>query len=230
MLEADPEGAQFHSCKRHDGGCDRKQGDAGRVSPIRCNLSEIADDSTRFIEPAEMVVLKTCPMGANGFFNFSAANLWHRTITQRAMATIVEVSDRLPWLHGFENGVHVSVVAGIIDGEPRPAQVGVPDTDRCRPCRGEPDRRRDRGRRLPAGRHRRHSQRGMFDADAQRRAQSGRAHRNAYRRQHRPAPSGIRHGIGQTARAGQGRVPLRARFPGRCTRPSAATWTSCAAR
>jgi hypothetical protein len=44
-----------------------------------------------FIEPADIVNLKTCCMDEDGNFNFSAANFWHRAIIERVRPVIVEV-------------------------------------------------------------------------------------------------------------------------------------------
>lgn len=121
VLEADPLREHFHWFNWHFGGYDRKKGDAGLANYIPCNLGEIGDYYRRFIEPSEIAVLKTCPMDESGFFNFSAANLWHRAITSRANVVIVEVTEGLPCLHGFENGVHISEVDYIIEGDHRPA-------------------------------------------------------------------------------------------------------------
>ena len=66
-------------------------------------------------------MLKTCPMDENGFFNFGITNMWHRAIVSRAKVMIVEVTSGLPYVHGVENGVHVSEVDYIIDGDHRPA-------------------------------------------------------------------------------------------------------------
>ncbi len=120
ILEADPLNEHFHWFSWHFGGYDRKKADAGRASYIPSNLGEIADYYTRFIEPPELVVLKTCPIDANGYFNFSAANLWNRAIALRAKTVIVEVSEGQPYLYGFENGVHISEVDYIIEGDHRP--------------------------------------------------------------------------------------------------------------
>ena len=75
-------------------------------------------------------MLKTCPIDDNGFFNFSAANIWHRTLATRAKVLIVEVSNGLPYLYGEENGVHISEVDYIIEGDHRPA----PELPSAPPC------------------------------------------------------------------------------------------------
>ena len=121
ILECDPEGAHFYAFNLHFSGYDRKQHDAGRVGYIPVHLGEIPDYYRRFIDPVDIVVLKTCRMNADGFFNFSVTNLWHRSIIERAKLVIVEVSAGLPFAHGVDNAVHVSEVDYIIEGDHRPA-------------------------------------------------------------------------------------------------------------
>ena len=116
VLEADPEGEHFNFFNWHLGGYDRKQCDAGRQSYIPCNLGEIPDYYRRFIDPPEIMVIKTCPIDADGYFNFSAANLWHGAIASRAKIVIVETDPALPHVHGIENGLHVSQVDYVIEG------------------------------------------------------------------------------------------------------------------
>ena len=121
VLEADPQREHFHWFSWHHGGYDRKKGDAGLSNYIPCNLGEIPDYYRRFIDPPDIAVLKACPMDENGFFNFSAANVWHRAIVERARIVVVEVTTGLPYLHGVDNGVHVSEVDYVIEGDHRPA-------------------------------------------------------------------------------------------------------------
>ena len=42
-----------------------------------------------------MMVIKTCPVDADGYFNFGAANLWHGAVASRAKVVIVEVDPAL---------------------------------------------------------------------------------------------------------------------------------------
>jgi acyl-CoA hydrolase len=67
----------------------------------------------------------------DGYFNFSAANLWHRAIAERAKIVIVEVTDGLPYVFGEDNGLHVSEVDYIIEGDnqPAPELPNPPPTD-----------------------------------------------------------------------------------------------------
>ena len=121
VLECDPQGEHFHWFSTHFSGYDRKQHDAGRAHYIPVNLGEIPDYYRRFIAPVDVVVFKTCRMDENGYFNFSAANLWHRAIAERAKVVIVEVTDGLPYVFGEANGLHVSEVDYIIEGDNQPA-------------------------------------------------------------------------------------------------------------
>jgi acyl-CoA hydrolase len=121
VVEADPEGRHFQWYSTHFSGWDRKQHDLGLAHYLPVNLGEIPDYYRRFIDPVDILVIRTCRMDADGFFNFSAANLWHRAIIERAKCVIVEVSDGVPYCHGDRNGVHVSEVDYIIEGDHTPA-------------------------------------------------------------------------------------------------------------
>ncbi len=117
VADDDPEGIHFFLFSWHFSGFDRKRHDAGRCHYIPLNLGEVPDYYRRFLAPVDIAVVKTCPMDENGTFNFSAANLWHRAVIERARMVIVEVSPGLPYIYGEENGVHVSEVDYIIEGD-----------------------------------------------------------------------------------------------------------------
>ena len=121
VLEADPDGDHFFWINLHFSGYDRQKHDIGRSGYLPVNLGEIPDYYRRFIEPVDIVIIKTCRIDEHGFFNFSAANLWHRAIIERAKLVIVEVTDGLPYVFGEDNGVHISEVDYIIEGDNQPA-------------------------------------------------------------------------------------------------------------
>jgi acyl-CoA hydrolase len=120
VLDNDPDGKHVHTYSLHFSGYDRKKHDAGRCSYLPVNLGEIPDYYRRHIDRVDMLVLKACPMDENGFFNFSVSSLWHRAIVERAKIIVVEVCDTLPYVYGPENGVHISEVDYIIQGDGRP--------------------------------------------------------------------------------------------------------------
>ena len=131
VLEDDPNGESFYGLSLHFSGYDRRKHDQGRVGYLPVNLGEIPDYYRRFIPPVDVVIFKTCRMDENGYFNFSAANLWHRAVIERAKIVIVEVTDGLPYLYGEDNGVHISEVDYIIEGDnaPAPELPNPPPTD-----------------------------------------------------------------------------------------------------
>ena len=121
VLDADPEGHHVHGFSLHYSGYDRKKHDDGRCNYIPVNLGEIPDYYRRFIDPVDIVILKTCPIDDGGYFNLSAANLWHRAIVERARMVIVETNRGLPYVYGEQTGVHVSEVDYVIEGDDAPA-------------------------------------------------------------------------------------------------------------
>ena len=116
VLDADPEGEHVHTFSLHFSGYDRKKHDEGRCHYIPVNLGEISDYYRRFMAPSDIVVFKTCPVDEHGYFNLSAANLWHRAIVERARMVIVETSERLPYVYGEGTGLHISEVDYVIEG------------------------------------------------------------------------------------------------------------------
>ena len=117
FLDADPDRKHVLGLSLHFSGYDRKQHDAGRSQYIPVNLGEIPDYYRRFIPPVDIVILKTTPMDADGYFNFGPANLWHRAIVERAKMLIIEVNKNNIYVHGEGTGVHLSEVDFIIDGD-----------------------------------------------------------------------------------------------------------------
>jgi len=119
--ECDPEGRHVHSFSLHFAPADRRMHDAGRCGYIPVNLGEIPDYYRRFMGPVDVVVFKTCPLDGQGYFNLSAANLWHRAVIERARTVIVKTSRGLPYVYGEETGLHVSEVDYMIEGDDAPA-------------------------------------------------------------------------------------------------------------
>ena len=131
VVEADPERRHMSFFNWHMSGYDRKQGDAGLQHYIPSNLGEIPDYYRRFIDPPDVMAIKTCPLDADGYFNLSVTNLWHGAIASRAKAVVVEVDPALPHVRGIDNGLHVSQVDYVIEGrgQPLPELPGTVPTD-----------------------------------------------------------------------------------------------------
>lgn len=120
VAEGDVQGNRFFMFSWHFSGYDRQRHDAGQCHYLPFNLGEAPDFYRRFLAPVDIAILKTCPMDENGCFNFSAANVWHRALVERARMVIVEVTPTLPYVYGDENGVHLSEVDYIIEGNHDP--------------------------------------------------------------------------------------------------------------
>ncbi|MBN8942214.1 MAG: butyryl-CoA:acetate CoA-transferase [Rhizobiales bacterium] len=125
--DSDPDGGHFHWFSWHFSGYDRQRHDAGRCNYIPMNFGEAPDYYRRFIDPVDIVVLKTCPMDADGMFNFGGAATYHRAIVERARRVVVEVCEAMPYCFGPGNAVHVSEVDYIIEGNGEPIpEIGNP--------------------------------------------------------------------------------------------------------
>ena len=135
VIEADPEAQHFHWINLHFSGYDRKKHDLGLATYLPVNLGEIPDYYRRFIDPPDIVVLKTRPMDKHGNFNMSVATTWQRAMMERARVLIIEESEGLPHVMGTETAIHVSEVDYIIAGDDLPpAELPNPpasDVDRA---------------------------------------------------------------------------------------------------
>ena len=142
-FEADPHGRHFHFFNWHFSAYDRKQHDAGRCNYIPMNFGETPDYYRRFIEPIDIVCIKTAPKDENGFYNFGCSTTYLEALTERARAVIVEVCESMPRVCGPANGIHASRVDFVIDGgggaltQLTPAPPSVIECDVARLIAGE---------------------------------------------------------------------------------------------
>jgi len=120
ILESDPEGKHVHVISLHLSGYDRAIHDNGRCSYLPLNLGEVPDYYRRFIDPVDIVIIKTCPLDEAGFFNVGPSTAWFRALIERARMVIVETSTSLPYVFGKDAGIHISEVDYIIEGDNAP--------------------------------------------------------------------------------------------------------------
>jgi len=69
-------------------------------------------------------------MDDGGYFNFGPTSLWQRTVVERAKLVIVEVNREMPYVFGKHNGVHLSEVDFIIEGDHQPC-TELPNPEPC---------------------------------------------------------------------------------------------------
>ncbi len=117
----------------HMSGIERKYISRGFAyySPIR--YSELPRYYRDSIQPDDVVMLMVAPMDKHGYFNFGP-NASHLTaMCETSKKIIVEVNENMPrCLGGFENGVHISDVTYIVEGDNPPIGElggGGPATD-----------------------------------------------------------------------------------------------------
>jgi acyl-CoA hydrolase len=120
VLECDPEGAHFQWYSWHFSAYERARSDAGICHHMPPNLGELDDYYRRFIDPIDMVVLKVRPADADGYFSFGPMNGWLRALVERSKTLIVETSTAVPFVYGVGNGVHISEIDYIIEGDNAP--------------------------------------------------------------------------------------------------------------
>jgi acyl-CoA hydrolase len=99
------------------------------------NFGEAPDYYRRFVEPPDVVCIKTCPMDEHGFFNFSASVTYAKALCERAKVLVVETSPRLPYVYGGEESVHASEVDYVVEGP------DVPPLELANPEPSEVDRK-----------------------------------------------------------------------------------------
>ena len=121
VFEREDAGEHFCWNSWHMSGIERKYISRGFAyySPIR--YSELPRYYRDSIQPDDVVMLMVAPMDKHGYFNFGP-NASHLTaMCETSKKIIVEVNENMPrCLGGFENGVHISDVTYIVEGDNPP--------------------------------------------------------------------------------------------------------------
>jgi acyl-CoA hydrolase len=98
------------------------------------NFGEAPDYYRRFIEPVDIVCIKTAPMDERGCFNFGGAVSYQRALVERARVVIVETCPAMPHVAGIEESVHRDEVDFVIEAPegtvPELANPPISDVDR----------------------------------------------------------------------------------------------------
>ena len=121
VFEREDAGEHFCWNSWHMSGIERKYISRGFAyySPIR--YSELPRYYRDSIQRDDVVMLMVAPMDKHGYFNFGP-NASHLTaMCETSKKIIVEVNENMPrCLGGFENGVHISDVTYIVEGDNPP--------------------------------------------------------------------------------------------------------------
>lgn len=97
---------------------ERKMMQEGLAYYCPMRYSELPGYYRHVLPPVDVVMIQVAPMDAHGWFNFGT-NISHlAAICERAKTIIVEVNRNIPYcMGGYENGVHISKVDWIVEGE-----------------------------------------------------------------------------------------------------------------
>ena len=121
VFEREDAGEHFCWNSWHMSGIERKYISRGfsYYAPIR--YSELPRYYRDSIQPDDVVMITVAPMDKHGYFNFGP-NASHLTaMCETSKKIIVEVNENMPrCLGGFENGVHISDVTYIVEGDNPP--------------------------------------------------------------------------------------------------------------
>ncbi|MBR5636006.1 MAG: butyryl-CoA:acetate CoA-transferase [Pseudobutyrivibrio sp.] len=118
IFEREDAGEHFTWNSWHMGGIERKLISRGCsfYAPIR--YSELPRYYREHIEPNDVLMIVTAPMDNHGYFNFGPNASHLMAAVEKSKHIIVEVNENMPrCLGGFEEGVHISKVDAIVEGE-----------------------------------------------------------------------------------------------------------------
>ena len=114
----------------HMGGVERKAVAQGFsfYAPIR--YSELPRYYRDLSCPSRVAIFQVSPMDEHGYFSFGPSASHLAACCERAEVIIVEVNENMPrCLGGFENGIHISKVDMVVEGDNPPIGDGAAATD-----------------------------------------------------------------------------------------------------
>ncbi|MCI2058739.1 MAG: butyryl-CoA:acetate CoA-transferase [Oscillibacter sp.] len=116
----------------HMTGVERKMMREGLAYYAPLRYSELPRYYRENLPEIDVAMLQVAPMDSHGWFNFGPNASHLAAVCQRARIVIVEVNRNIPYcMGGFENGVHISAVDKIVEGDNPPMEQ--------MPAAGEPD-------------------------------------------------------------------------------------------
>lgn len=118
VFEREDAGEHFTWNSWHMSGIERKYINKGCAfyAPIR--YSELPRYYRDSIVPDDVAMFQVSPMDKHGYFNFGPNASHLMAICETSKKIIVEVNENMPrCLGGFENGIHISKVDYIVEGE-----------------------------------------------------------------------------------------------------------------
>jgi butyryl-CoA:acetate CoA-transferase len=115
----DPDHDAFTYNSWHMIGNERKMCDRGQCSFIPMLFRNLPVYYRRYLK-VNVAMLSVTPMDENGYFNFSINNCNTRAVADAADVVILEVNEKLPYVHGLQNTIHISEADMVVEGEHAP--------------------------------------------------------------------------------------------------------------
>ena len=108
----------------HMSGIERKAIKEGFAYYIPLRYSELPGYYRDCIQTLDVAMFQVAPMDEHGWFNFGPGGSHMKAVCECAKTVIVEVNKNIPvCLGGFENGVHISDVTMVVEGENPPMEI-----------------------------------------------------------------------------------------------------------
>jgi len=121
IFEREDAGEHFCWNSWHMGGIERKLVNRGCAYYCPIRYSELPRYYRDNITPSRVAMMQVAPMDEHGYFNFGPSASHMMAVCEGAEKIIVEVNKNMPrCLGGFEEGIHISKVDYIVEGDNPP--------------------------------------------------------------------------------------------------------------
>ncbi len=121
-VECDPEQKHFTYNSWHCSAYERKLADRGLCYYIPMIFRNLVPYYRHFLE-VNVAMISVAPMDEHGYFNLSTSTGIAKGILEKANIIIVEINEKLPRVHGFDEVIHISEVGMVVEGEHGPLPV-----------------------------------------------------------------------------------------------------------
>ncbi|PKM74393.1 MAG: butyryl-CoA:acetate CoA-transferase [Firmicutes bacterium HGW-Firmicutes-16] len=118
-VEKDIEQAHFTYHSWHCSAYERKLADRGLCYYIPMIFRNVVPYYRHFLD-VNVAMISVAPMDNHGYFNLSTSTGIARGILDKADVIILEINERLPKVHGFDEVIHISEVDMVVEGEHGP--------------------------------------------------------------------------------------------------------------
>lgn len=118
-VECDPAQEHFVYHSWHCSAYERRLADRGLCFYIPMIFRNVVPYYQHFLD-VNAAMISVSPMDSHGYFNLSTSTGVAKGILDKADVVIVEINDKLPRVHGFDEVIHISEVDMIVEGEHGP--------------------------------------------------------------------------------------------------------------